>query len=114
MTTCRMKFCPSGSRRYFVDDKEVDEWTYHKMAAKELAEQQKALRAKKQNGRRFKVPGLFGDFGDWSRERDQKTGMDGRYCGQLARFPKDPRAVFKSKRSMLEAAKRRGMVEDTN
>ncbi len=52
------------------------------------------------------------DRADFRRERDRKTGKDGRYFGQLAKFPGDPTAVFPSKRAALEEAAKRGMVED--
>lgn len=106
MTTCKMKFTPSGSRVFYVDGKEVDEWAYHKGCAKEAAEQRRVL--KPQNGKRYRTPGLFGDFGDWRGERDSKTGRDGRYCPQLARRPGDPAAVCKSRGELIERAKRRG------
>jgi hypothetical protein len=110
MTTTRMIFTRAGARQFFVDDKEVDEWTYRKAQAKEAREMERSR--EKQNGRRFRAPGCFGDFGDWKRETDRKTGRSGRYCGQLARYPGDPRAVFHSKKELIEAAKKRGMVED--
>lgn len=109
MTTCAMRFTPAGSRMYFVDGKEVDEWTYQKGIAKELVE---ARRRPKQNGKRFRTPGLFGDVADWRGERDRKTGKDGRYCPQLARRIGDPEAVVRSKSELIEKAKRRGMVVD--
>lgn len=68
----------------------------------------------KQRGRRFKVPGLFGDRTDWRHERDAKTGKDGRYCPQMARRPGDPNAVFRSRSELIEKAKQRGYTVDTD
>lgn len=50
-----------------------------------------------------------GDLADWSNERDQKTGLNGRYCPQAAKFPGDKRAVFPSRDAFIEWGKRRNM-----
>ncbi len=110
MTTCKMRLTSSG-KRYLVDGREVDENDYRKACALEAAEQKKALTP--QNGDRYRHPGMFGDSSDWGRDIDRKRGVNGsRYCGQLARFPGDKQAFCRSKKELLEKAKRRGMVED--
>lgn len=111
MTTCKMKLTTAG-RVYFVDGKEVDEWTYAKGCAREQAEMRRERVP--QNGKRFRTPGLFGDRADWSRERDSKTGKDGRYCPQLARRPRDPNAVVRSKWELIERGKRMGYSIDND
>lgn len=110
MTTCALRFTKAGSKVFIVDGREVDEWTYRKSVEKEAAEQRRLREP--QAGRRFSCTAFIGDRSDYRGERDRKTGRDGRYYGQLAKYPGDPRAVFPTKRAALEAAKRRGMEED--
>jgi hypothetical protein len=106
VTTCRMKLTRGGARLYFVDDVEVDEWTYRKGVAREAAEQRRVL--KKQNGKRERSPGMYGDFADWRRETDPKTGLNGRYCPQLAKFKGDPNAVCKNRSELIDRGERLG------
>lgn len=54
-------------------------------------------------------PRIEGDIADWSNERDAKTGLNGRYCPQAAKFSGDKRAVFKSRSDFVEWGKRNSM-----
>lgn len=55
-----------------------------------------------------RMPGLFGDQHDFSREKDPTTGKDGRYMPQMARYPGDPRAVVRHVDNVIEYGKRKG------
>lgn len=48
------------------------------------------------------------DTGSFVGERDPKTGRQGRYMGQYARYKGDPKAVFLDVRDAKAEAKRRG------
>jgi len=56
-----------------------------------------------------KPVGNYGDKHDWSRETDPTTGLNGRYCPQMARYPGDPKAVVRHAKDIVEYGKRRGM-----
>ncbi len=105
MTTCKMKFTPLGARAFFVDGVEVDERAYRKGVDREQGEMRKVL--VKQNGRRFRVPGCFGDSTEWRFE----NGGKGRYCPQLGK-KHQRQAYYSSKRELIEKAKHRGYVVD--
>lgn len=107
MTTTRMKFV-GGERRYFVDGKEVGERVYRAASAREARETDKQF--EKQRGRRFAMPGCFGDRKDWRLE----NGGKGRYCHQIGDRVNDPKGYCGSYREMLEKAKHKGYEVDTN
>ncbi len=51
-------------------------------------------------------PRVYGDRADWSNENSGR----GRYCPQLARFPKDPRGYSTSCQKLIDEGKRRGLT----
>lgn len=54
------------------------------------------------------APNIRPDLDDFSNERDRRTGLNGRYFPQLAKYKGDPRAVFSHVNQAREAALSRG------
>ncbi len=52
------------------------------------------------------APRVYGDRADWSNENSGK----GRFCPQMARFPKDPAAYATSCNKLIDWGKRRGLT----